>query len=59
MWSEHDLTSRNHHHADVDPLAAVAEDDPVPAEEAGRFLAASFRKENSDRFGRSKTVLVA
>jgi diguanylate cyclase (GGDEF)-like protein len=32
---------------------------PLPAEEAGRFLAASFRKENTDRFGRGKSVVVA
>ena len=32
---------------------------PLPAEEAGRFLAASFRKESTDRFGRGKTAVVA
>ena len=32
---------------------------PLPAEEAARFLAASFRKESTDRFGRGKTAVVA
>ncbi len=32
---------------------------PLPAEEAGRFLAASFRKESTGRFGRGKTAAVA
>ena len=32
---------------------------PLPADEAGRFLAASFRKENSGRFGRGKTAVIA
>ena len=31
---------------------------PLPAEEAGRFLAASFRKESTGRFGRGKTAAV-
>jgi diguanylate cyclase (GGDEF)-like protein len=32
---------------------------PLPAEEAGRFLAANFRKESTGRFGRGKSVTVA
>jgi len=32
---------------------------PLPADEMGRFLASNFRKENTGRFGRGKTAVVA
>jgi EAL domain-containing protein (putative c-di-GMP-specific phosphodiesterase class I) len=32
---------------------------PLPTEEAGRFLSASFRKEGPGRLGRSRPVAVA
>jgi EAL domain-containing protein (putative c-di-GMP-specific phosphodiesterase class I) len=31
----------------------------LPADEMGRFLASNFRKENTGRFGRGKTAVVA